>query len=97
MSSYSLLVALSGISYSAPGQTLRFTPRLPLDNYRSFFCTAQGWGTLSLEGDNLVIEMVEGELTIEKLHFDLGEGERTLPVGAIAHAGGKTVIRLERG
>jgi hypothetical protein len=97
MSSYSLLVALSGISYSAPGQTLRFTPRLPLEDYRSFFCTAQGWGTLSLEGDNLVVEMVEGELALQKLAYDLGEGERAIPMDVTARAGGKTVIPVKEG
>ena len=97
MSSYSLLHALTGISYSAATRTLELAPRLPQAGFRSFFCTAQGWGMLSLERGALVIELVEGELPLDKLHFRIGDTEGVLTPGVTAIAGEKIAIPLGQG
>ena len=44
MSSYALLSALSGFYYSAPKKTLSFGPKLQLQDFRTFFSTATGYG-----------------------------------------------------
>jgi hypothetical protein len=49
MSSYSLLSALSGFRYSAVERTLWFGPQLNVRPFKSFFSTASGFGTISLD------------------------------------------------
>ena len=47
MSSWSLLTALSGFTYSAPEKELRFRPRMPGDSFRCLFSTGTSWGGYS--------------------------------------------------
>lgn len=44
MSSWSLILALSGYNYSAPKGRLRFAPRLAVPRFRTFFSTGSAWG-----------------------------------------------------
>ena len=67
MASYALLAALSGFRYSAVWRTLWFGPQLNVRPFKTLFSTAHGFGTISLEGSNLRIEMLEGELPLVKL------------------------------
>jgi uncharacterized protein (DUF608 family) len=46
MSSWSLLLALSGWEYDGLRQTLRCAPRHTPDQFRAFFCGPEGWGRL---------------------------------------------------
>lgn len=46
MSSWSLLLALSGFEYDGPKQSLKFTPRHSPAQFKSFFCGPSGWGSL---------------------------------------------------
>jgi hypothetical protein len=46
MSSWSLLLAASGYEYDGPAGRLRWTPRLTPDEFKSFFCGPEGWGSL---------------------------------------------------
>ncbi len=77
MSSYALMGALSGFRYSAVEKTLWFGPQLNVRPFRSFFSTASGFGTISLDGHSVKVEMIEGELSIEKLALTVG-GETKL-------------------
>ena len=45
MSSYALLLALSGFSYSAPEKTIGFSPRISENYFNAFFSVGSGWGT----------------------------------------------------
>jgi len=47
MASYSLLLALSGFSYSASEKRLGFSPRIYREDFTTFFSTATGWGLYS--------------------------------------------------
>jgi uncharacterized protein (DUF608 family) len=79
MSSYALLITLSGFRYSAATRSLHFAPKLePADGFRCFFSTASGWGTLTLRQDSLEVRLVEGELAINSLHLTLNGQEQTL-------------------
>ncbi len=69
MSSYALLAALSGFRYSAVSRTLWFGPQLATRPLKTFFSTATGFGTISLEDHRIRIEILEGELRLEKLIF----------------------------
>ncbi len=67
MSSYALLGALAGFRYSAVEKTVWFGPQVDVRPFKTFFCTASGYGTIALAHDSLRIQMIEGELPIERL------------------------------
>ncbi len=45
LSSWSVLLALSGYHYSAPAALLEFAPRINSGDFRCFFSTGQAWGS----------------------------------------------------
>jgi uncharacterized protein (DUF608 family) len=96
MASYGLLIACSGFRYAAPTRTLYLAPRLsaeprlPADPFRCFFSTASGWGALTLHGDAVTVEVIEGQLTVETLVLN-GE-TRTLPAPVTAEPGKPVVL-----
>jgi hypothetical protein len=67
MSSYALLGALSGFRYSAVQRTLWFGPKLAARPFRTFFSCATGFGTIALDLTSLRIDVLEGQLAVEKL------------------------------
>jgi hypothetical protein len=78
MSSYALLPALAGFRYSAVDRAVHFAPRLKVRPFSSFFSTASGFGTISLDRQAVTIRILEGELSIEKLVLPNGEESRSL-------------------
>jgi uncharacterized protein (DUF608 family) len=77
MASYALLGALAGFRYSAVQRTLWFGPQLRIRPFRTFFSTASGFGTVVLDDRSLHIQMLEGELALEKLVLADGSITRT--------------------
>lgn len=55
MQSWNILRSLSGQSYDGPKGILRFDPKLNPQKFRSFFTTAEGWGSYSQELNNEVV------------------------------------------
>jgi uncharacterized protein (DUF608 family) len=47
MSSWALLLALSGFIHNGPEKILGFNPRITPEKFKSFFATANAWGTFS--------------------------------------------------
>jgi hypothetical protein len=78
MSSFALVGALSGFRYSLVDRVLCFGPKLKIRPFVSFFSTASGFGTITRDGHTVSINMVSGELAIEKLQFADGDTTRTL-------------------
>jgi len=78
MASYSLLGALSGFRYSAVERTLWFGPQLNVRPFKSFFSTAFGFGVISLDTQSVSVQMIEGELPIERLALTIGAEARLL-------------------
>ena len=74
MSSYALLGALSGFRYSAIEKTLWFGPKIKHRPFKAFFSSHSGFGTISLEPRVLRVEVIEGELAVERVLLT-GEGE----------------------
>jgi uncharacterized protein (DUF608 family) len=72
MASFALVAALSGFRYSAVEKTLWLAPKLPVKPFRTFFCTASGFGTITLAGRKLTIEMTEGRLVLKKIVVTAG-------------------------
>jgi uncharacterized protein (DUF608 family) len=67
LASYALLGALSGFRYSAVDKSLTIDPPSTEGPFRVFFSTESGFGTVTLTGDELLVEMVEGELRLESV------------------------------
>jgi len=78
MASYALVAAASGFRYSAVEKTLWFAPKLPVRPFTSFFSTASGFGTITMQHDSVEVRVVEGQLKVEKLVLE----ERTHPWSA---------------
>ena len=92
LSSYALLGALSGFRYSRAEKTLWFGPQVKTDRFKTFFSTATGFGTISLKKSRLTINIVEGELEVEKLYLYGKEVNLSRPV--TAKAGKKATAQL---
>jgi non-lysosomal glucosylceramidase len=71
MSSWSLLLALSGWEYDGPRQALRFTPRHTPEQFKGFFTGPEGWGSLrqSRQGQTQrnELQLKEGRLALMEL------------------------------
>jgi len=78
MASYALLGALSGFRYSAVQRTLWFGPQLNVLPFKTFFSTASGFGTIALDSRSLRIQVIEGELRLEKMVLTDRTQTRTL-------------------
>ena len=78
MSSFALVGALSGFRYSAVDRTLRFGPKLKVRPFVSLFSTAFGYGTIALDGRKLTVNVIEGELPIEKVLIADGDSARSV-------------------
>jgi uncharacterized protein (DUF608 family) len=95
MSSYALLLAFSGFRYSAVEKKLWLKPQIEGGRYTTFFSTASGWGSLTLQHEGLSIDMKAGELAVRQLcvHFpDDREVESSPEV--TARAGEECVVPL---
>jgi non-lysosomal glucosylceramidase len=83
MSSWSLLLALSGCSYSARDASLAFAPRVSQDNFRCFFAAGTAWGLFRQVCDaaayQATLEPAWGELDLRSLRLPL-DGRQTVSV-----------------
>jgi uncharacterized protein (DUF608 family) len=94
MSSYALLIVLSGFHYSAVSCTLTVAPKLEEERFRCFFSTASGWGTLLLDGDKLDVRLVEGDLAVDTLQVTCNGQTVTLHPKLIIRSGETISIDL---
>lgn len=73
MSSWSLLLALSGFYYDGPQAALRFAPSCQPDDFKCFFSATEGWGSLSqkMEGQTQKTEIAveSGKLCVKTLEL----------------------------
>ena len=71
MSSWSLILALSGFRWDATSGTLAFAPQVNERDFRCFFSTGSGWGTFEQRQDRdglrAAIRLLEGDLTLRAL------------------------------
>ncbi|MCL5999069.1 MAG: non-lysosomal glucosylceramidase [Chloroflexi bacterium] len=74
MSSWSLVLALSGYHYSAPEQRIGFAPKVNAANFRCFWSTGSGWGEYAQRATasslKATLRVAHGELTLRQV--DLG-------------------------
>ncbi|HOX56154.1 MAG TPA: GH116 family glycosyl hydrolase [Candidatus Paceibacterota bacterium] len=108
MSSWSLLLALSGWDYDGPRQALRFTPRHTPGDFKGFFVGPEGWGSLrqTREGQTQRNELsvCEGRLAVAEFALSVAGtpkrvkvecGGKTVPSAFKSEAGG-VVVSLKR-
>jgi len=95
LSSWSLLLALSGWEYDGPARRLRFTPRIAPERFRAPFVGPQGWGTLEQSRDRRsqrnVIRVVEGRLPLHRLTLDTRRPARQVTASVDGRRTGVTV------
>jgi uncharacterized protein (DUF608 family) len=78
MSSWGMLLLGQGVSYSGPDGIIEFDPRIRPENHRSFFSTAEGWGTFfqrrtsSSQVDTL--DLAYGKAVLRELTIHLPDG-----------------------
>jgi len=94
MASYALLGALSGFRYSAAEKTLWFGPKLTARPFRTFFSSASGFGTIALDSRSIRVEVLEGQLIMEKLVLTQGATTHVLHWEATAHPGTPAIREL---
>jgi len=91
MASYALIGALAGFRYSAVQRTLWFGPRLNIRPFRTFFCTASGFGFIVLDAGTLHIHVLEGELPLAKVVLTDGTQTRILEWETIVRADARAI------
>jgi len=69
MASYALLRGLTGVRYDAVDKTLFIKPSLHGD-FRSFLCTATGYGTVGVRGGEPFVEVVSGTIPYDKIVYE---------------------------
>jgi non-lysosomal glucosylceramidase len=74
MSSWGLLIALSGFSYSGVDMRLGFEPRLYAEDFRTLWTTGSGWGTYGQQVEKAGtltarLSAAAGELKLRQLSF----------------------------
>jgi uncharacterized protein (DUF608 family) len=97
MSSWSLLLALSGWEYDGPRQRLQLGPRHTPENFKGFWCGPEGWGRLTQQADGgqqkVDLAVSSGRLPLTTLALVL-TGNLT-PAKATVTLAGKTLpVRL---
>jgi len=91
MSSWSLLLALSGWDYDGPRQALRFTPRHTPENFKGFFAGPDGWGSVCQAREGAAqrneLSVREGRLAVAEITLATTAAPRRVKV----ECGGKTI------
>ena len=73
LSSWALLLALSGYAYHGPRGYLRFAPQVAQDDFRCLFTAGRAWGSVTIRGTRAALTIRGGELRLRTLEI----GSRT--------------------
>ena len=102
LSSWSLLLALSGYRYDAVGRRLRFDPAVSRNAFECLFTTGSGWGSYGqrFEGASQThrLELLEGALELQALEVPgapAGGAVEEIEVAASLEAGHVLVVKRE--
>ncbi len=69
LSSWGLLLVLSGQHYDGPQKSLRFSPVLDSRQFRTFWSSAQGWGIFEIMDRGIRLKVLYGKLELNSLHI----------------------------
>jgi hypothetical protein len=65
MSSYALIEALTGVRYDAVDKTLHVDSKV--GDFTSFLSTATGFGTVTLHGKKVTVNVVYGKIPVDQI------------------------------
>ena len=66
MSSYALLLALSGFTFDMTRGKIGFHPRQARTHHRYFWCLSSAWGTVELHADRVILSVVYGSIVLRR-------------------------------
>ena len=81
MSSWSLMLALSGFRYRGSDRLVSAVPRAKLPWFRSFWSSGTGWGTFSLDEKRFSLSVTEGSLPVRRIETPLTGRAATVTLG----------------
>lgn len=87
MASYALLSAYSGFRYSAVDKTLWFGPQVKTRPFTTFFSTATGYGSITLDRSSLTVSVLEGKLELKRIALTLEGQETEIAAKAVVRPG----------
>ncbi|NWG13796.1 MAG: hypothetical protein HXY20_09705 [Acidobacteria bacterium] len=108
MSSWSLLLALSGFRYSAPEKRLTLAPLVKTRDFRCFFSTASAWGVFVQKVRNqshvTTLDLRRGSMEVSELCLRFGTTPRATDIEAAGQRfrarataeSGLLIIRLDK-
>jgi non-lysosomal glucosylceramidase len=75
MSSYVLLLALSGFKFDMTRSWMEFNPKITVNGkFRCFWSTGTGWGNFEIQSDKIILEIRYGILKIKRLSLPFLKG-----------------------
>ena len=87
MAAWSGILALSGFQYDGRTAAIEALPRVNAANFRSFWSAGTAWGTFSVTGSNLRVQVLKGKLACRSANFRGNGSKGSVTVGgkAVAH------------
>ncbi|HEY6548340.1 MAG TPA: GH116 family glycosyl hydrolase, partial [Vicinamibacteria bacterium] len=103
LSSWSLVLALSGFSFSAPEGRIGFAPRVNARDFRCFFSTGGGWGTFEQRvaesrAFDARLDVRSGEIRLRRLELRNEAGWKQAVAASVSGPDGRSArasVRLE--
>ena len=104
MSSWGVLLALSGFSYSGPDMKMGFAPKVGADDFATVWTTGSGWGTYAqkLSGGKVAsikLDVASGELRLKELTVaavaSAPKAKLRLTAGALGSEATKPALKRE--
>ena len=98
MSSWGVLLALSGFSYSGPDMKMGFDPKVAAEDFRTVWTAGSGWGTYAQKISDgktaeLKVEVESGGLTLKEFVFTAPAPLQTMKVKSLRGTLGNTVTK----
>jgi uncharacterized protein (DUF608 family) len=78
MSSWAVLLALSGFQYDGVERSLAFTPRIQPDVFSTFWTCGSGWGSFAVEGRAVTLTTLHRRLSLDRLGLPASYGFASL-------------------
>ena len=69
MSSYSLLLAISGFTFDLYGNSMGFNPCLVADEFRCFWCLEGAWGEVQYSPESFEIKVLYGDIELSQVSY----------------------------
>jgi len=86
MSSWGILLALSGFEYDGVEHYMKFDPKINHRNFSTFWSCGSGWGEFRTGDGEIVLEVAFGELELKRLQIPLDIGTRSMKTNQSAQA-----------